>query len=147
MKWGRAHGWIVLTYARYADVVRTEESYTMLRNELENTMKYQRESGAFGNLVDVAESDDESSLTTCFVYAVGVLHARSTASDELKEAADKAWNWLCTLDSEGFFLSKTTGACHLSTKASTYDKAFGFHSGPAVAFILWAKLGRDMLDG
>lgn len=146
MKWGRAHGWIVLTYARYADVVQTEESYEMLRNELNNTMKYQRESGAFGNLVDVDESDDESSLTTSYVYGVGVLHSRSTASTELKQSADKAWNWLCTLKSEGFHLSKTTGACHLSTKASTYNNAFGFKSGPAVAFILWAKLGRDLLD-
>lgn len=78
IKWGRANGWMLLAVASYVlrsswtELPQSDEITDMLLRYLNNILPYQRESGAFGNIIDLEDSPDESSLTNCFLFAVGV---------------------------------------------------------------------------
>lgn len=142
-KWGRAHAWILLTLSRYAE--KTND-LLWLEEEVKNVVKYQRETGAFGNLVDDTSSPDETSLTSIFVYAVAVLKEQK-GSTAFESNAEMAWKWLNNREVDGFGMSDTCGAAPLGTTQNDYNKAVdGLQHGPAIAFIVWARIGAMKLN-
>lgn len=146
VKWGRAHAWILLTLARY--VSRTEgDEVEWLAEEVDIARSWQRPSGAFGNIVDEPSSPDETSLTSAFVYAVGVLNRFSVApvGGNVTDSAFDALNWLETRHVDGLLLSDTAGAAHMSDDAADYNAVVGLAEGPAIGLAVWARIGLALL--
>lgn len=163
-KWGRANGWVLLTLARYVlsvfllhetgEGVESFDSQDIelqgfLAVQLETFSAFQRSSGAFGNLVDDSTSSDETSLTSIFIYGVAVHHLiseqQNVSSTQFIDPARKAFDWLNTRLVEGLAMGDTCGAAPLGADAEVYESRMGVSEGPAVAFVLWAKVGANLL--
>lgn len=150
VKWGRAHAWALLTLARY--VVRTHDSQASewLHQDLLTLSRYQRLSGAFGNIVNDPDSPPETSLTSVYVYAVAVL-ARAREEDqspELRGRALAALGWLNTRRALGLRLSDSCPATGLLTSPARYNRHVSpttLVAGPAVALAAWARVGGALL--
>jgi hypothetical protein len=154
VKWGRGNGWLLLALSTF--LIRTdekvvqgrEEIINILLDQLSNLIQYQRASGAFGNVVNSEVSPDESSLTSVYVFAVGTaVHLKLLPYSSMEVmAAEKAWNWLERRTAIALTVVDTCAAQGLELDSKSYDAKVGRSSGPAVAFILYAALGRRMLD-
>ena len=106
--WGRGNGWMaaglpmLLSYLPKDSEYRPAlmESYLKMMSTL---LKYQRENGMWGQVIDDAEFWDESSCSAMFAYAF-IEGVRSGLLDEATygPAARKAWVALCgMLDEHG----------------------------------------------
>jgi rhamnogalacturonyl hydrolase YesR len=129
-------------------VPRKAEIETLFLDQLQNLMNYQRPSGAFGNIIDSDVSPDESSLTSAYIFSTGAavhLNLLSISDGEVV-SAEKAWYWLLQRTVIGFTLSDTCGQQGLATKQNLYDEKVGQSDGPGAALVLYAGLGRKMLD-
>ena len=153
-KWGRGNAWMLLSLSTFLINTKDEiiprkgEIETLLLDQLKNLMKYQRPSGAFGNVIDSDISPDESSLTSVYIFSTGAaVHLNLLSiSDAEVGSAEKAWYWLMQRTVVGLTLSDTCAGQHLATDRNQYDQNVGQSDGPGVAFVLYAGLGRKMLD-
>lgn len=146
VKWGRANAWILLTFARF--ILQNQDDTEMIALTsllLSNFANFQRDNGSFGNVVDIRESADETSLTAIFVYAVGVLETVNPTGNFVTNAT-LAFTWLDTRQVEGLKVSDTCGAAPLETEIELYEERVGLEDGPAVGFFLWAKIGGRLLQ-
>ena len=162
VKWGRAHGWILLMIANYVTRIPTSESIDFLEEEIRIAKAYQRPSGAFGNIVDDDTSPDETSLTSVYVYAVGVWYSHknqkveqqrgtntsSVDPEDVLESARTAIEWLNqrTLTSP-YYWSDSAKGMHLRQDCDEYNQVVSDQaSGPVVALALWARIGQSLIQ-
>ena len=142
VKWGRANAWILLAAAEIVRV--TGKPLTLLNESLHTVRKFQRESGAFGNIVDVASSPDETSLTSAYIYAVAI-HAEAYKYTRFIGSAQKAWKWLNSrsfhFDGRLLLLDSTAGGTNLGKHSRSYDSNVGSHQGPGIGLAVWANEG------
>jgi rhamnogalacturonyl hydrolase YesR len=153
VKWARGNGWLLLAISSL--LLRTDEAFTdrdtlttIFLGQLQNLLQYQRSSGAFGNIVNVASSPDESSLVSVYIFSVGVaarLGLLSLNSDEAV-AAEKAWNWLLQRTYANLTLSDTNAGQGLSLDPEKYNENVGQSGGPGVALVFYAIMGLCMLQ-
>ena len=156
IKWGRSHGWMLLAIASFLletrnrtdlDNIRGQVS-SILTMQLSDLVAYQRPTGAFGNVINDNMSPDESSLTSAFVFSVGVsFFLQSDAlSGTVMDAAERAWLWLGNRTVQGSAVSDTCGSQHLGTDLGFYNSNVGMSSGPGPALTMYAKLGANLLS-
>jgi hypothetical protein len=155
VKWGRANAWMLLACATFLLETRDKDDLFAIRSEISDLLasqltvlvNNQRDSGAFGNVLDHTLSPDETSLTSVFVFAVGAenLLGMDPPSPTVVDAAEKAWIWLTGRTVTGLTVSDTCGSQHLATDIEDYDKNVGVVAGPGLALLLWASLGARLL--
>jgi Glycosyl Hydrolase Family 88 len=153
VKWGRGNAWLLLSMTTF--VIRTTDAVsnradviTLWLDQLSTLVPYQRLSGAFGNVLNSAESPDETSMTSIFVFAVGTavhFNLLTVLSEEVL-AAEKAWVWLNKRTAHNMTLSETCAAQNLALSAPLYDENVGQSSGTAVSFVLYAAMGYRMIE-
>lgn len=105
--WGRGNGWMAAAMPMILRVLPEDgpnygvilESYRKMAATL---LRYQRESGLWGQLIDDAESWDESSASAMFVYSFIEGFKAGILGTEYAMAARKGWIALCDkLNAEG----------------------------------------------
>jgi hypothetical protein len=158
VKWSRANGWMLLACSTFLLETRGDEQEglsairsqisSLLTTQLTNLVNYQRETGAFGNVVNNDDSPDETSLTSTFVFSVGatVLLDMDPPPSSVIDAAEKAWIWINGRTVSNLTVSDTCGSQNLANRVKDYDKNVGSVAGPGLALILWASLGAELLD-
>lgn len=98
--WGRGNGWVAAGMAMTLKVLpRDNEYYGIIeasyRKMMSSLLKYQREDGLWGQLLDDPEAWGETSCTAMFCYAFIEGYAAGVLDRKYAKAARKAWIALC----------------------------------------------------
>eukprot|EP00924_Labyrinthula_sp_SR-Ha-C_P011663 snap_masked-scaffold_17-processed-gene-4.27-mRNA-1 protein AED:1.00 eAED:1.00 QI:0/0/0/0/1/1/2/0/408 len=149
--WGRANGWIMLTFGLYVHYYPDDEEIRdVLKEKLSHYMTFQNPNGSFKNILDKKDTSDEVSFGSSFIFSVSVaVEAFEVVDDVLQtlvNSAELAYNWINDRRVQGLSMSDTCGKAPLSKEASLYEsRTTGLQEGPALAFVLWARNGAISL--
>lgn len=109
--WGRANAWILYSTAEIMKITGTAEIYSdLLKTHAQSLKKYQRKNGAFGTIIDDADSYDEISATAGI--AAGLLGAKQLGvlDSEFDEEIIKALDAVAvSVDGNGEVAGVSTG--------------------------------------
>lgn len=155
VKWGRGNGWLLLSMAVFLletkdnpNVSSAQDVLNNLKLQIDTLTSFQRESGAFGNVINDVDSADETSLASVYVFASAILHLYNSLDIKAREAAEKSWGFLKTrtTNPSRFELSDTSAGQMLSGNLADYANNVALSDGPGAALVLYAIIGKELLE-
>ena len=142
--WGRGNGWAATSLAQTLLAAKSHEKRHELmeiyRAVTKALLKFQSQNGMWHQLVDLADSFDETSCTGMFVYALATgVNNRWLTSPEYRRAAIRGWNALSKqVDERGNVLNaciETDEGCSADYYRKRPTRTGDYHGQAAT---LWA---------
>ena len=97
--WGRANGWIMLSLADLIEAMpenhpKRAELISLLDKQIVGASRWQNANGMWNQLLDRADSYDESSVTAMFVYSIAKAVNNKWVDSSYASIAKTGWNVL-----------------------------------------------------
>lgn len=145
--WGRANGWITVSLVLLLDVLpenhkNRKELISILEKQIVGASLYQNANGMWNQLLDKAESYDESSVTAMYVYGIAKAINNKWIDPAYKRIVDTAWKTLKEqqITTDGHFKNVCVGTGITDDLPFYYNRPVGENEKHGLGLIIDAGI-------
>ncbi|NDW19134.1 glycosyl hydrolase [Dysgonomonas sp. 216] len=141
--WGRANGWVMVSLVRLLEVLpenhnKRAELLALLEKQIVGVSRYQNANGMWNQLLDKAESYDESSATAMFVYGIAKALNNKWIDPAYERIAQAGWKVLknTQITEDGRFSNVCVGTGITDDLAFYYNRPVGDNEKHGLGLII-----------